>query len=83
MGKSINLQNEIGYRIKYIRENNLNLSQKSLAKKCLLDATYISRVEKGKQNLTIETFGQICEGLGMTVREFFDFEIPLKKDSEI
>lgn len=83
MRKTINLQNEIGYRIKYIREKNLNLSQKDLAQKCFLDATYISRVEKGKQNLTIETFEQICEGLGMTVKEFFGFDISLEKDSKI
>ena len=71
----MNLQKEIGCRIKYIRENNLKMSQKALAQKCFLDATYISRVEKGKQNLTIETFEQIYTALGMTVREFFDLEI--------
>ncbi len=76
MKKAANLQNEIGCRIKYIRENNLNLSQKGLAEKCLLDATYISRVEKGRQNLTIETLEQICHALGITVKEFFEFELP-------
>lgn len=76
MEKAKTLQNEIGLRIRYIRENLLNLSQKELAERCSLDATYISRVEKGKQNITIDTLEQICNALNITAKDFFVVEIP-------
>lgn len=62
-----NLQVEIGLKIRYFREKKLNISQKELAQKCNLDATYISRVENGKQNLTIETLEIICEALNTSI----------------
>lgn len=35
--------------------------------------TYLSRVESGKQNLTVETLIRICECLDITLKEFFDY----------
>lgn len=36
-----------------------------------VDRTYLSRVESGKQNLTIDTLILICEKLGVTLVDFF------------
>ena len=68
------IQIEIGKKIKKIREKKLNISQKDFALKINLDPTYVSRVESGKQNLTIDTLEQICNALNMTLKEFFDYE---------
>lgn len=71
----LNLQVEIGLKIKHFREEKLNISQKELAQKCNLDATYISRVENGKQNLTLETLEIICEALNITINVLLDTTI--------
>lgn len=64
----------VGDRIKDLRINRTNLSQEEFAKKIGLDRTYMSRVESGKQNLTLETLIKICEGLNLSLKELFDFE---------
>lgn len=63
----------IGKRVKYLR-NERSLSQDELSRTIKLDRTYLSRVEAGKQNMTVETLLRICDGLGVTIREFFDFD---------
>ena len=64
---------DIGYRIKFIRINKMNYSQEDFAKLLNLDKTYICRVENGKQNLTVENLIRICDGLNVTLSDFFDF----------
>ena len=64
----------IGKRVKDIRINKLKLTQEDFAKKLNLDRAYLSRLECGKQNITIEMLITICEdGLGVSLKEFFDF----------
>lgn len=74
-------QKLVGKRIKYLRINKLGMSQEDFAKKIGVDRTYFCRLESGKKNLTLETLNKVCEGLGMTLKEFFDFEIPNGKES--
>lgn len=49
------------------------ISQLELAEITKLDRTYLSRVEQGKQNMTMTTLMTICDGLGVTLKAFFDF----------
>jgi len=65
----------IGERIKFLRTNKAYLSQEDLSIKLGYDRTYMSRVESGKQNITIETLIKICEGLEISLKDFFDFEV--------
>lgn len=65
----------IGERIKYLRTNRVFLSQEDFSIKLGYDRTYMSRVESGRQNVTIETLIKICEGLEVSLKEFFDFEV--------
>lgn len=62
---------DIGLRIKELRISKANLSQEDFANKLGFDRTYLSRVESGKQNLTIETLDMICKGLSISLSEFF------------
>ena len=64
----------IGNRIKFIRINMTNLSQEEFATMIGFDRTYISRVEAGKQNLTVENLIKICNGLNVSLKDFFDLE---------
>lgn len=64
----------IGNRIKEIRIERTYLSQEEFAIKLGYDRTYMSRVESGRQNITVETLIKICEGLEISLKEFFDFQ---------
>lgn len=67
----------IGNRIRFLRINYTNYSQDEFASRIDVDRSYLSRVESGKQNITLETLIRICEeGLGMSLKRFFDFEEP-------
>ena len=63
----------VGDRVKKLRTQNTSFSQEEFAKVVGLDRTYMSRVESGKQNVTIETLIRICDGLGISLKDFFDF----------
>ncbi len=78
-------QKSVGERIKYLRIAKLGMSQEDFAKKIGVDRTYLCRVESGKKNVTLETLNKVCEGLGINLKEFFDFEnnaTPIKEWSE-
>ena len=62
----------IGKRIQELRISLTGLSQEDFASKLGMDRTYISRVESGKQNLTIDSLCTICYGLGVTLSTFFN-----------
>lgn len=61
----------VGIRLRDIRKNKC-LSQDELANLSKLDRTYISRVESGKQNITIESLNILCSCLGVSLKCFFD-----------
>lgn len=65
---------KIGERIKTLRIQYTNLSQEQFGQRLGFDKTYISRIESGKQNITIETLMKICDGIGVSLKLFFDFE---------
>lgn len=65
------IKESVGQRIKELRLSKANLSQEDFAKKLGFDRTYLSRIESGKQNVTIETLEVICKGLSITLSEFF------------
>ena len=63
---------KIGNRIKELRINKLKITQEEFAKVLGVDRTYLSRVESGKQNLTLNTLIDICSKLEVSLSEFFD-----------
>ncbi len=62
---------KIGNRIKELRINKLKITQEEFAKILGVDRTYLSRVESGKQNLTLNTLIDICSKLDVSLSEFF------------
>ncbi len=64
-------KNEIGYRIRAIR-NNKGISQEKLALDSNLDRTYINSIENGKRNITIDSLTKITNALNISLKDFFD-----------
>lgn len=62
---------KIGNRIKELRINKLNMTQEDFAKVLGVDRTYLSRIESGKQNITVNTLVFICDKLNIQISDFF------------
>ena len=63
----------VGNRIKELRINNLNMTQNELADKLKWDRTFLSRVESGKQNITIDSLEHVCNVLNISLKDFFQY----------
>lgn len=57
-------------RIRQVREGQ-GLSQEKLAEIAELHRTYVSSVERGERNVTVDSLERLAEALGVDVREFF------------
>jgi transcriptional regulator with XRE-family HTH domain len=69
----------LGERLKQCR-HAANKSQETLAFDAHIDRTYISAIERGVANPSIETLANICYALGVTLGELFEplSDVPLK-----
>ena len=75
------LKEIIGHKIKLLRIKK-GLSQEQLADDCGLDRTYITYVENGKKNITVETLYKLTKALDISLSEFFlidESKIQIKK----
>ena len=62
----------IGMRIKEIRRSK-GLSQEQLAEKADINSKYLSRMERGTENPTLDMFIKLSNALEIEMREMFDF----------
>ena len=62
---------KVGQRIKELRKIIL-LSQESLANKADVDRTYVTDVENGRRNVSVEILERLINALDVTVSEFFN-----------
>ena len=62
---------KVGQRIKGLR-HELKLSQEALANKADVDRTYMTDVENGRRNISVEILEKIIAALEVTISEFFD-----------
>jgi len=67
-----NITVRFGQRVKTLRLQ-AGLSQEAFADKCGLDRTYISGIERGVRNPTLEVIGVIADGLGIKLSVLFNF----------
>ncbi|HHG8771731.1 TPA: helix-turn-helix domain-containing protein [Raoultella planticola] len=66
-----NITVRFGQRVKTLRLQ-AGLSQEAFADKCGLDRTYISGIERGVRNPTLEVIGVIAVGLEIKLITLFD-----------
>ncbi|WP_442787893.1 helix-turn-helix transcriptional regulator [Flavobacterium suncheonense] len=52
-----------------------DLSYLSMAEKCDVDSSDISKIEKGKVDIQLKTIFELAKGLNKHPKELFDFEI--------
>ena len=62
--------NRFGYAVRRIRQDR-HISQEQLADRCSLHRTYISDVELGKRNVSLENIEKMAHAFGMTMAELF------------
>lgn len=70
---SDNVKTLIGKRVKSIRRARL-LTQESLAEKADLNSKYLSSLECGKENPTLDVFSRLADALEIELSEIFLIE---------
>jgi transcriptional regulator with XRE-family HTH domain len=65
---------KFGENLKKIREGK-GISQRALATFCDVDASHISKIERGEKNITILTIIELAHGLEVKPKKLWDFEI--------
>lgn len=67
---SMDIKQKIGQRIKELRLKQ-GISQEQLALRSDLDRTYMTSVENGKRNISIQNIEKIIDALEITFEDFF------------
>lgn len=60
----------VGERVRYFR-NKKGMTQEKLAECASVHLTFISQVELGKKNISLESLYNICQALDVSLQEFF------------
>ena len=69
----MSLQEDLGKTIIRLRKEK-GYSQEAFANEAGIDRRYMSDIENGKRNISIDILDRVCNKLGMKVSDFF-FEV--------
>ena len=72
MRKSTTLRKNFGKKIRNQR-NQMTISQEELGFRASLDRTYISGIERGERNPSLDNIGKIAKALKISLKELFSF----------
>lgn len=61
----------VGLRIRALR-TEIGISQEALANKADIDRTYVTDVENGRRNISIENLEKLVNALNISFKDFFD-----------
>lgn len=67
----MDIKEKVGQRVRQLRKE-LKLSQEGLALKAEVDRTYVTDVEAGRRNISMEILERLIKALGISVAEFFN-----------
>lgn len=67
----MDIKQKVGQRIKLLRKD-LELSQEALALKAEVDRTYVTDVENGRRNVSLEILERLIRALDVSFTEFFN-----------
>ncbi len=70
----MSLQEQFGSRVKELRLQ-LNLSQEAFAYKAGIDRTYVTGIETGRRNVSLQIIEKVIKGLEVTPTTFFNSPI--------
>ncbi len=68
----MDIKEKFGQRLKTLRKAK-GLSQEELAERSYLNRPYISGIEQGKRNVSLEVMEKLAEALGVAVGELVKF----------
>jgi transcriptional regulator with XRE-family HTH domain len=66
----MNIKDKVGGRVRELR-HELGLSQEALANKAGVDRTYMTDVENGRRNISVEILEKIIGALEISFQDFF------------
>ncbi|MBQ3600210.1 MAG: helix-turn-helix transcriptional regulator [Lachnospiraceae bacterium] len=69
----------IGQKFKSLRQAQ-GITQEELARRCNISASYLSHIESGNRNLSLETFSALCRELSVS-SDFILFDQLPKNDT--
>jgi|YelNatPaOPRAMG01_1025707.scaffolds.fasta_scaffold145167_1 transcriptional regulator with XRE-family HTH domain len=75
-----NIKKVVGQKIRNIRKEK-GLTQEELGNLCGLSYKFISDVERGKQNPSLDSLASIAKGLNVQLSTLFDFQEPQIKQN--
>jgi transcriptional regulator with XRE-family HTH domain len=64
----------IGERIKELRDAK-ELSQQELANAADMERSFITHIESGKTNISVDTLQKVLEALEISFKDFFDSKV--------
>jgi transcriptional regulator with XRE-family HTH domain len=70
----MNLQIQFGERVRQLRKKQ-GLSQEALAFKAGIDRTYMTSIENGKRNVSVQNIEKVINALEISIQEFFSTDI--------
>jgi transcriptional regulator with XRE-family HTH domain len=62
---------KVGQRIRELR-NEIGISQEALANRAEIDRTYVTDVENGRRNISIENLEKLVNALQIEFKDFFN-----------
>ena len=69
----MDIKDKVGQRVRELR-HDLGLSQEALANKAGVDRTYMTDVEHGRRNISVEILEKILVALEVSFAQFFNAE---------
>ena len=67
----MDIKEKVGQRIRQLRKE-LELSQEALALKAEVDRTYVTDVEAGRRNVSLEILERLIKALDVSFTDFFN-----------
>lgn len=67
----MNIKLKVGKRIKEIR-NGRGVSQESVANTAEMERSFITHIENGRRNISVETLQRVLDALDISLKDFFD-----------
>jgi transcriptional regulator with XRE-family HTH domain len=67
----MDIKQKVGHRVRQLRKE-LELSQEALALKAEVDRTYVTDVEAGRRNVSLEILERLIKSLDVSVTDFFN-----------
>jgi transcriptional regulator with XRE-family HTH domain len=67
----MDIKEKVGQRVRQLRKE-LELSQEGLALKAEVDRTYVTDVEAGRRNVSLEILERLIKALNTSIAEFFN-----------